>query len=91
MHLLAAQPGVISDGSEAIDLGQSSGAIVVLSAADTELACLAAARAGFDDEFPSLRLANLLQLSHNLSVDVYVESVISETRLVVVRLLGGVG
>ena len=91
MHLLAAQPGVISDGSEAVDLGQSSGDIVVLSAADTELACLAAARAGFDDEFPSLRLANLLQLSHNLSVDVYVEAVISGTRLVVVRLLGGVG
>ena len=38
MHLLAAQPGVVSDGSEAIDLGQSPGDIVVLSAADTELA-----------------------------------------------------
>jgi len=91
VHLLAAQPGVVSDGSEAVDLGQSPGNIVVLSAADTELACLAAARAGFDDDFPSLRLANCLQLGHNMSVDVYVESVISEARLVVVRLLGGAG
>ena len=40
MHLLAAQPGEIVDGSEAVDLGQSPGDIVFISAADTELACL---------------------------------------------------
>ena len=44
MHLLAAQPGAIGDGSEAVDLGQTPGDIVVLSAADSELALLAAAR-----------------------------------------------
>ena len=44
MHLLAATPGVVSDGSEAVDLGQTPGDIVVLSAADTELAALAAAQ-----------------------------------------------
>ena len=43
MHLLKAQPGVVADGSEAVDLGQTPGDIVVLSAADTELASLAAA------------------------------------------------
>ena len=91
MHLLAAQPGVVSDGSEAVDLGQTPGDIVMLSAADTELACLAAARAGFGDDYPSLRLANLLQLSHNMSVDVYVDAVIAEAKLVIVRLLGGAG
>ena len=91
MHLLQAQPGVIADGSQAIDLGQTSGDIVVLSAADTELAMLAAARARLGDECPSLRLANLMQLSHPMSVDLYVESVIAHARLVVVRLLGGVG
>ena len=36
MHLLAAKPGAIVDGTEAVDLGQSPGDIVVLSAADTE-------------------------------------------------------
>ena len=91
MHLLQAQPGAIADGSEPVDLGQSPGDIVVLSAADTELASLSAARAGFGDDFPSLRLANLMQLSHNFSVDLYVETVIADARLVVVRLLGGVG
>ncbi|MHA1567900.1 MAG: cobaltochelatase subunit CobN, partial [Alphaproteobacteria bacterium] len=96
MHLLAAQPGGIADGSEAVDLGQSPGDIVVLSAADTELASLAAARAvlapaGIEPGFPTVRLANLMNLAHNFSVDTYVESVISGARLVVVRLLGGSG
>ena len=45
MHLLAAKPGQIADGSEAIDLGQTAGDIVVLSAADSELACLSRAYA----------------------------------------------
>ncbi|MFQ5984013.1 MAG: cobaltochelatase subunit CobN [Alphaproteobacteria bacterium] len=90
MHLLAAQPGGIADGSQAVDLGQTPGEIVVLSAADTELACLAAARARLGPGFPSLRLANLLNLTHNLSVDTYVEDVVAHAWLVVVRALGGV-
>ncbi len=90
MHLLAAQPGGIADGSAAVDLGQTPGDIVVLSAADSELACLAAARARLPDDFPGLRLASLLNLAHNLSVDMYVDSVIAHAKLVVVRLLGGV-
>jgi cobaltochelatase CobN len=90
MHLLAAQPGTVSDGSEAVDLGQTPADIVFLSAADTELACLAAAHDRSGDDGPSLRLASLLQLGHNLSVDLYVENVIAKARLVIVRLLGGV-
>jgi cobaltochelatase CobN len=89
MHLLAAKPGEISDGTGAIDLGQTPGEIVILSAADTELACLAAAHAGLPEPKPSLRLANLLQLQHHLSVDAYVEDIVAHAKLVVVRLLGG--
>ncbi len=94
MHLLSAQPGLIDDGSEAVDLAQTPADIVLLSAADTELAALAraqAARQAADPAAPSLRLANLLHLGHNLSVDLYVEQVIRGARLVVVRLLGGRG
>ncbi|MFO1155016.1 MAG: cobaltochelatase subunit CobN [Rhodospirillales bacterium] len=91
MHLLAAQPGRVVDGA-AIDLAQPPGEIVVLSAADTEIACLAAAFAFFDAaRFPSVRLANLLQLGHPLSVDLYVEKTLARARLIVVRLLGGRG
>jgi len=92
MHLLAAEPGTILDGTAAIDLGQTPAEIVVLSAADTEIACLAAAQTSLlaeDATRPRLRLANLLRLRHNYSVDRYVERVISGARLVVVRLLGG--
>src|SRR5215471_16403397 len=92
MHLLAATPGQITDGSEAVDLGQTASEIVVLSAADTELACLAAAQKSLvarDPAAPSLRLANLLRLKHNLSVDIYAEGVIAHAKLVIVRLLGG--
>ena len=90
MHLLAAQPGGVSDGSEAVDLGQTPGDIVIISAADTELALLAQARARRPaDEFPSVRLANLMHLAHNMSVDLYVEDIIANAKLVVLRVLGG--
>ena len=89
MHLLAATPGVITDGSEAIDLGQDPADVVVLTAADTEIACLSAARARLGDAAPSLRLANLTRLGHHYSVDLYADAVLSHARLIVVRLLGG--
>jgi cobaltochelatase CobN len=91
MHLLAGQQEAIADGSAAVDLGQSPGEIVVLTAADSEIACLAAARRGLASapEFPSLRLANLMRLQHNYSVDLYAERVIASARLVIVRILGG--
>ena len=94
MHLLAAQPGAITDGEEAVDLGQTPGDIVYLSAADTELALLADARRDLDDAghaIPSLRLANLMQLGHNMSVDVYVDDIVRHAKLVVIRILGGYG
>ena len=56
MHLLAAQPGAITDGEEAVDLGQSPGDMLFLSAADTELALLADAGHMFAD-FMALAMA----------------------------------
>ena len=86
MHLLATTSGVIDGGSEAVDLAQSPADIIVLSAADSELASLA--RAHDAAPFP-LRLANLLQLQHPLSVDLYIEKTLAHARLVVLRVLGG--
>ncbi|MBY5647751.1 cobaltochelatase subunit CobN [Rhizobium leguminosarum] len=88
MHLLLAQQGTISDGEEAIDLGQTPGDILFLSAADSELAAIAAAHrergAG-----PSLRLASLMSLKHPMSVDTYVERTARHAKLIIVRALGG--
>jgi cobaltochelatase CobN len=91
MHLLVSQSGVLGEGPEAIDLAQEPADIVVLSAADSELACLAAAYDALPEKKPTLRLANLLQLQHPLSVDLYLEKTLSKARLVVLRLLGGAG
>ena len=89
MHLLTAQVGGIEDGSEPVDLEQSPGDIVLLTSADTEIAGLARAKRQLGDAVPSLRLASLLQLTHNFSVDLYVEQTLQRARLIVLRLLGG--
>ncbi len=88
MHLLLAQKGTIADGKEAIDLGQSPGEVLFLSAADTELASIAAAHSGRRTA-TRLRLASLAALSHPMSVDTYVERTARHARLIVVRALGG--
>ncbi|MGV1788942.1 cobaltochelatase subunit CobN [Rhizobium sp. A37_96] len=86
MHLLLAQKGTISDGEEAIDLGQSAGDILFLSAADTELAAIAAAHG---EGGRSLRLASLMSLKHPMSVDSYVDRTARHAKLIIVRALGG--
>jgi cobaltochelatase CobN len=91
MHLLATTSGVIDGAAEAVDLGQSPAEIVVLSAADSEIASLARAFDTLAAPKPSLRLANLLQLQHNLSIDLYIEKTLRHAKLIVLRLLGGAG
>ncbi|MCF6444901.1 cobaltochelatase subunit CobN [Nereida sp. MMG025] len=90
MHLLAATPGAIDDGSEPFDLGQTPADVVFISAADTELAALSAARAELSDQ-PTLRLANLTHLNHPMSVDLHIDQCASKSRLVIARVLGGTG
>ncbi|OLP61500.1 cobaltochelatase subunit CobN [Xaviernesmea oryzae] len=87
MHLLLAQKGTIADGEEAIDLGQTPGDLLFLSAADTELSAVAAARG--DALGLSLRVASLLALKHPMSVDTYVARMVAQAKLIVIRPLGG--
>src|SRR3954471_902025 len=91
MHLPPREPGIIADGAAAIDLAQTPSDIVVLASADTEIALLAAAQAGRRadaPDAPTLRLAPVMRLGHNFSVDLYMETV-ARARLVIARLLGG--
>ncbi|MCT8159191.1 cobaltochelatase subunit CobN [Pseudoruegeria sp. SHC-113] len=88
MHLLAATPGAIEDGSEPVDLGQSPSDLLFISAADTELAALSAAR-GEMEAPPGLRLASLMHLQHAMSVDLHIDACASKCKLVVARVLGG--
>ena len=89
MHLLQAQAGEITDGSEPVDLGQSPAEVIVISAADTEIAALSAAYGEMSGGPASLRLANLSHLSHPFTIDKYLDDTATKARLVVVRALGG--
>ncbi|MBO9419137.1 cobaltochelatase subunit CobN [Labrenzia sp. R4_2] len=90
MHILASQTRRIDDGGDAVDLGQQPADILFLSAADTELGSLASAQSGLGADAPSLRLANLMALSHPYSVDLYAEQTVRGSRIVILRVLGGV-
>ncbi len=91
MHIQASRTGRIDQGEEAVDLGQSPGDIVILSAADTELAGFADAVRSLGNEARQVRLASLLALQHPYSIDLYAEKTVERSRLVVLRLLGGAG
>ncbi len=90
MHLLAATPGTINDGTEPVDLGQTPADIIFISAADTELAALSQARSEMANP-PTLRLANLTHLQHPMSVDLHIENCAGKSGLVIARVLGGAG
>lgn len=87
MHLLLAQKGSISEGDEAFDLGQSPGDILFLSAADTEIASVAAFANRGDLRW---RLVNLASLKHPMSIDMWIDRTARHAKLVVLRALGGV-
>src|SRR5262249_43905571 len=91
MHLLATSSVSLDDIVEPLDLGQPPGDIAVLSFADSDLAGLAAAWAIERARLPSVRLAQLRDLRHPMSVDLWIERVGQHARVIVVRLLGGPG
>ena len=82
--LLLAQKGTITDGEEAIDLGQTPGDILFLSAADTASVARPRRPPGRACAF-----ASLMTLKHPMSVDTYVERTARHAKLIIVRPLGG--
>ncbi|EYD73972.1 CobN component of cobalt chelatase involved in B12 biosynthesis [Rubellimicrobium mesophilum DSM 19309] len=89
MHLLAATPGALDTGAQPVDPRQTPADLVVLSAADSELALLSAAHADLGEDSPSLRLWSLQNLAHPMSVDLHLAQCASRSRMVVARILGG--
>ncbi|MEH6444742.1 MAG: cobaltochelatase subunit CobN [Oceanospirillaceae bacterium] len=92
MHLLAAKPGGFVDEEGIIDLDQSPADIIILTAADSQLAALSA---GLEvsklasSAAPSVRIANWLQLLKPAAFDLYEQKVLCHAKLIVVSLLGG--
>ena len=89
MHLLATSAASLDDIVAPIDLGQTPGDMAVLSFADSDLGGLAAAWAAERERLPTLRLVQLRDLKHPMSVDLWIERVGAHAKIIVVRLLGG--
>jgi len=89
MHLLAAKPGGFSDDEGIIDLQQSPAQMVILSAADSSLAALATTIDSMPEGYPSVRLANWMNLLKPAAFDLYEAAVLEQAELVVLSLLGG--
>ncbi|MEM6447441.1 MAG: cobaltochelatase subunit CobN [Cyanobacteria bacterium P01_D01_bin.123] len=90
MHRIAAMPGGWQPGQEGVVfVEQDPAPVVVLTAADTDIQALAAAVDRLPQDFPEVRVVNLLNLQQQLAIDTYAEDVLARAQCVVVRLLGG--
>jgi len=90
MHRLAALPGGWTPGTDGvIFVEQTPAPLVLMTAADTDISAIAQALPHLPADFPALRAVNLLQLQQQLSIDAYAETVLSQARGILVRLLGG--
>ncbi len=90
MHVVFRESRGLEETAAPQDLGQSPADLVVLSFSDSDLGAFAAGWHRANGGLPTLRLANLAQLAHPLSVDTYVEATLSGARGILIRLIGGV-
>jgi len=89
MHLLSAKPGGYNDDEGIIDLQQTPGDIIILASQDNLLASLAHLANTLPEDYPSIRLANLLHLTKPAAFDLYTHKVLSQSKMIIVSLLGG--
>jgi len=89
MHVVFRESRGLEETATPRDIGQDPADLVVLSFSDSDLAAFASGWRRGRASLPSLRLANLAELRHPLSVDTYVERTLSRARGILVRLIGG--
>ncbi|MEH2329003.1 cobaltochelatase subunit CobN [Nostoc sp.] len=89
MHRTSSTSGGWNQSEGLIFLEQTPAPFVLITAADTDIQTLAAAVTKLPVSFPALRVANLLQLQQQLSIDTYGEQVLEHAQVIILRLLGG--
>ncbi|MBD2200942.1 cobaltochelatase subunit CobN [Calothrix sp. FACHB-1219] len=89
MHRVSATPGGWNQSEDLIFIEQTPAPFVFITAADTDIQTLAAAVPKLPATFPALRVANLLQLQQQISIDTYGEQVLELAQVIILRLLGG--
>jgi cobaltochelatase CobN len=90
MHLLRTQPGGFVSEDNIADLGQTPAELVILCSGDSSLALLAEAAQQLPEDYPSLRLANPMQVQNHASVDLYVDQVLRHAKVILISLHGGI-
>ncbi|MEM7726288.1 MAG: cobaltochelatase subunit CobN [Cyanobacteria bacterium P01_A01_bin.45] len=68
---------------------QTPATFVFLTSADTDIQTLSAAVPLLGNDFPTIRVVNLLQLQHQISIDTYASEVLAFAKVIILRLLGG--
>ena len=89
MHRISATPGGLNQSEGLFFLEQTPAPFVLITAADTDIQTLAAVVPKLPSQFPELRVANLLQLQQQISIDAYGEQVLESAQIIVLRLIGG--
>ncbi|MEA5526371.1 cobaltochelatase subunit CobN [Nodularia spumigena] len=89
MHRISATPGGWNQSEGLVFLEQSPAPFVFITAADTDIQTLAAAVPKLPETFPDIRVASLLQLQQQISIDSYGEEVLESAQVIILRLLGG--
>jgi cobaltochelatase CobN len=90
MHRIATISGGWNQSTDNIVfVDQEPAPIVIITAADTDIQTLAAATAQLSEDFPQIRVVNLLQLQQQIVIDTYAEEVLANAKVIIVRLIGG--
>lgn len=63
---------------------------MILCSGDSSLALLAEAAQQLPDNYPSVRLANPMQVQNHASVDLYVDEVLRHAKVILISLHGGI-
>jgi cobaltochelatase CobN len=91
MHRTATISSESASIENTIFVEQTPAPIVIITSADTDLQALAQVWAQMPVGFPEIRALNILAVQQQVVIDTYAEEVLAQAKVIVVRLLGGVG
>ncbi|QLE57266.1 cobaltochelatase subunit CobN [Nostoc sp. TCL26-01] len=89
MHRISTTSVGWNQSEGVIFLEQTPAPFVLITAADTDIQTLAAAVPKLPAKFPAIRVANLLLLQQQISIDTYGEQVLELAQVIILRLIGG--
>jgi cobaltochelatase CobN len=91
MHRTATISSESTSIENTIFVEQTPAPIVIITSADTDLQALAQVWAQMPAGFPEVRALNILAVQQQVVIDTYAEEVLAQAKVIVIRLLGGVG